>query len=244
MVQASRFFREACEWTHGNVLESLESLWVKCLDDEDEIPQRGGAKRSRRRSLLSALESSDIVEMDLDDDKPLRKATYNDYYVNMESFASQWTLPYRQRTFSCQEIEMDAFVAIFVHRDIFSESPLLNQIMTSAPKDLWPNAEFYHRKIRAAIEAEREAEKASSEALAAAIEAERQAQLLAEEQAARAAEEQQAQLLREKDKKKRKNRRQLKKLNNQAHLEAEIDETPDASPKSLDSLIEKGYGQP
>ncbi len=86
----------------------------------------------------------------------VRKPTYKDFYVNLKSSVTQWTLPYHLRTFSNADIEIESFISQLLQRDVFSRSPLI-EMTHLAPKDLWPNADILYKQILANEEKARKA---------------------------------------------------------------------------------------
>lgn len=122
----NEMFNEAIDWSHRNVLRSLELTFMRCTH------------------RFTPTELHNIRKMvPTAEDVPFSK----DYYVNMLTSLCQWTCPYHPRIFRSQDVEIDAFVAIAIQHDVLPSSPLL-EFMHIAPKDLWPNADMFNRIIK------------------------------------------------------------------------------------------------
>lgn len=123
------YFKEACLWSHQSALRSLELIWAKRNDNESY---------NVNFDMSASFQSNAVLEK--------RKPTFQDYYINLKSVTTQWTKPYRPRTFFCHEIELNAFLTILLHRDILASSPL-TELLHLSPKDLWPNADMFMKQI-------------------------------------------------------------------------------------------------
>lgn len=55
---------------------------------------------------------------DTNTDGPFRQCTNREYFLNVETGLTQWVRPYRQKTFSTSDLEIDAFVTVVIHNDI------------------------------------------------------------------------------------------------------------------------------
>eukprot|EP01035_Chromulina_nebulosa_P017264 gene17264-22796_t len=120
--RVNAMFSEACENSHNTLLRTLEQLWVRYIDTE-----------------------SDLTPMNRKD----MKATNLPYYVNVSTSQSQWTPPYRNRSYYSQEIEMDSFVTVVILNDLLLSSPYVELLTRTSPKDLWSNADYHLKRIKA-----------------------------------------------------------------------------------------------
>lgn len=98
---------------------SLQQLWVK-VDEPDTVGS----------SIALA--------------QPETAVARRVFYVNMKTGRTQWTAPYKQRTFRSSDIEESAFVSAVLQKNLLAQSPLVEHLHL-APRDLWGNAEMFHR---------------------------------------------------------------------------------------------------
>lgn len=120
--EIDNIFDEALELQHSVAMRSLESLWLKCVDNMSHGALGGkghGGKPSAGK----------------------------DFYVNLRTLHTQWTRPYIPKMFRSQDIELDTFVAILVQRDVFAKSPMVH-LLTLSPVELWPNADMFWKQIK------------------------------------------------------------------------------------------------
>jgi hypothetical protein len=106
LLKLDKYFADACAWAHESVLRTLELMWMRCKDDGSFA-----AKRVFQGDPLAAALSTIRT----------RELTYRDYYINLRTGITQWTRPYHQRTFACPDIEIDAFVATILQRDLLAK---------------------------------------------------------------------------------------------------------------------------
>ena len=89
------------------MLRVLEVMWIRCNDDGSNI-----ISQKQNPSNIENWFSNAILER--------RKPTFRDYYLNTKTGMTQWTRPYHQKTFNAPDIEIEAFIAIIMYRDILS----------------------------------------------------------------------------------------------------------------------------
>jgi hypothetical protein len=163
MDVVDKYFSEGLEQSHRQVLKSLDSLWMKQYDDQDSgsirrddidahaaatvaaimIKTRSSDEDSNRRSSRAEREPSLGGNPESYRDVPIRKATYRHYYVNLDNGISQWTPPYRKRTFYNRDLEIDNFVSLCLFYDVFMNSSLRQAVQTMPPKEVWTNTEAH-----------------------------------------------------------------------------------------------------
>lgn len=114
-------FDEALDAAHKKLVRCLELLWKKYIDDPANYTfgsihhhhhhinnSDGDASRPMTES------GNELVAL-----KQRQLGTYREFWVNTKTNISQWTRPYRPRTFRTHDLEMACFVDILIHKDVF-----------------------------------------------------------------------------------------------------------------------------
>ena len=68
------------------------------------------------------------------------------FYVNLHARTTQWNRPFRLRTFHCQDVDIEDFVATILHHDCFARSPLM-ELFRIRPSELWPNIDIFAKQL-------------------------------------------------------------------------------------------------
>lgn len=163
---------------HQSVLRSLEKIWMSFIDSSSNYIQ--GLNRPHSSSIGENDEDLDFGKRG-GSQKTL--GTNREYWVNLTNSLTQWVRPYYDNTFRTQDIELETFVSIVIQKDIFAQrsdsfyyyysyilftsniqfsyqisnicfSPLI-ELMNIAPKDLWPNADMFHKQVKERLQKEK-----------------------------------------------------------------------------------------
>jgi hypothetical protein len=147
------YWRECMEIASKNVNRILQTIWLRMLDDGSHTISSTATKSAAKKKGKGKDNFEDFYqEKSIGNlntvQASVRKATFKDFYINLKTGVTQWTLPYKLNTFSNCDIEVEAFVSQLLQRDVFSRSPLVH-MMHLNPKDLWPNADILYKQILA-----------------------------------------------------------------------------------------------
>ena len=101
-------FDEALDLAYEQVTHSLKLLWRRYIDEAANyiIQPRDGANTGTHHN--AGLRHGHRV-----------LGTNREFWVNTKTNISQWTRPYHTRMFRIQDIEIETFVQILIHKDIF-----------------------------------------------------------------------------------------------------------------------------
>jgi len=209
LQEIDSMFDDALDISQEAVLRSLEQMWVKCVEKpttNTHVHNTVGSLHERTRadteaSILSrsnSLKSTDSLLLFGRSQKE-KPAQLREFYVNLNNqLHTQWTKPYSQKTFRSQDIELDAFVLILIRRDLFFKSPLLDKLNLS-PKDLWPNADVFHKQLRDREKIKRDTTAADRAAAAASQALQHQRQLEQQQQEEQEAKRKQQETIRQQE---------------------------------------------
>ena len=118
-TQVDNMFEDAIARSHEVVLRALERVW-RPLYMSSTLPPR-----------LSKIKSDECDKV---------------FYVNLHARTTQWNRPFRLRTFHCQDVDIEDFVATILHHDCFARSPLM-ELFRIRPSELWPNIDIFAKQL-------------------------------------------------------------------------------------------------
>ena len=118
-TQIDNMFEDAITRSHEVVLRALERVW-RPLYMSSTLPPR-----------LSKNKSDECDKV---------------FYVNLHAKTTQWNRPFRLRTFHCQDVDIEDFVATILHHDCFARSPLM-ELFRIRPSELWPNIDIFAKQL-------------------------------------------------------------------------------------------------
>jgi hypothetical protein len=120
-TQVEAMYDDAVARSHEVVLRSLERIWRPLYISTVSPPR------------LSKVKSEECDRV---------------FYVNIHARTTQWTRPFRLRTFHCQDVNIEDFVATLMHHDCFALSPLM-ELFRIRPRELWPNIDIFAKQTLA-----------------------------------------------------------------------------------------------
>ena len=126
-----KMYDEAIDYAHKTVLRDLQRIWYRATYTLEK-PDADKELEERRKGNNSVVPP--IIEK-------------YPYYLNMKTSLSQWAKPYIDSTFRAHDIEYDAFINIMIQKDILPNCPL-KELLHMTPRDLWPNADMFHKLER------------------------------------------------------------------------------------------------
>ena len=111
-------FDQALDIAHGEVLQTLDEMWVRFIDQASNytshltgLPTRPATSKDVANALAEGIRDKSQNHRNL--------GTNREFWVNKRTSISQWSKPYSSRTFRTQDIEIETFTQILIRKDIF-----------------------------------------------------------------------------------------------------------------------------